>query len=155
MMQEVPLKQLAINPAFFHDIKDDREELLFIEGRIKYLLGNAQLFSENRKEFCELTELLCDQLALHFALEEAYGYFDEAVEVAPRLHHKALQLRSEHADLFQAAQQLCEIAYRVPAVDDETLSEQGRELIWSLDRHESSEMDLIQSAMNDDMGGGD
>jgi len=32
---------------------------------------------------------LRDQLALHFALEEAYGYFDEPLHVAPQLAEKA------------------------------------------------------------------
>lgn len=153
--RQLGTRQLAINPAFFQDIKEDREELLFIEGRMKYLLGNSALFGENLKEFCELTELFRDQLALHFALEEAYGYFEEALEVAPRLHRKSKTLRAQHADLFERAQGLCEEAYRKPPLENEALAERARELVRSFDEHESAEMELIQSALNEDVGCGD
>ena len=37
---------------------------------------------------------------MHFALEDAYGYFEDAVAEAPRLSDMAEQLHSEHDGLF-------------------------------------------------------
>ena len=148
-------KKLAINAAFFNDIKEDREELMFIERRMKYLLANSQLFYDSLAEFRDLTETFRDQLALHFALEEAYGYFEEALEVAPRLHQRSLHLRSQHAELYTAAQQLSDAAYRDPPLEPDRLAARARELLAMLDTHEADEMELIQGALNQDMGGGD
>ena len=50
---------------------------------------------------------LQDQLALHFALEEAYGYFDDPIWVAPHISDLAESLRAEHVALYS---ELCDLA---------------------------------------------
>ncbi len=148
-------KKLAINPAFFQEIKEDREELLFIERRMKYLLGNQELFRESLSEFKELTEVFRDQLALHFVLEEAYGYFEEAIEVEPRLHQQADKLKRQHTELYNSAQQLCDAVYQEPSLEPDALRQRALDLVASLDEHEAAETSLIQSALYEDVGGGD
>lgn len=154
-MSETSVKQLAINPAFFQDIKEDREELHFIEQRIKYLISAPELFAGSQPEFRELTEIFRDQLAFHFALEEAYGYFEEAIEVAPRLHKQALQLREQHSELYEMSQELADAAAREPPLETEALADRARTMMTRLDAHESAELSLIQGALNVDEGGGD
>jgi hypothetical protein len=103
---------------------------------------------------------LRDQLALHFALEEAYGYFDDPVFVDPRLSDQAEQLREEHRHLYTKICELVDYA--------EQLHYRGEWASWltrvslgfhafhdQLLSHESKEQDLILAAYDDDIGVGD
>ena len=53
---------------------------------------------------------LRDQLAMHFALEEAYGYFHNPVEVEATLAETARRLRAEHSPLYLRCSQLADHA---------------------------------------------
>ncbi|CAN0480488.1 unnamed protein product, partial [Hapterophycus canaliculatus] len=61
-------------------------------------------------ELIQLFADLRDQLALHFGLEEAYGYFDLAIDSDAELSICANTLRSQHAGLFEEARHLAEAA---------------------------------------------
>ena len=101
---------------------------------------------------------LRDQLAIHFALEEAYGYFDEAVDIAPQLSAKAENLRGDHRLLFQQICELAEEITEVPVENDENSSRfiQGLgRFKHSFERHEEAELKLILESLDDDLGVGD
>ena len=95
---------------------------------------------------------LRDQLALHFALEEAYGYFEDAVAVEPLLSRRTESLRAEHGQLFLDLCQLEDQAERwlyheaaanlLPRVAAGFRSFHDR-----LVDHESRENDLILEAL--------
>ena len=92
------------NVAFLQEIKEDNQ-------RLRDLLRDAaQILSLPRHvrklDLVKLLRELCDQLAMHFALENALGYLDDALEIAPRLSRRAKALRNEHDALFA---DFCEI----------------------------------------------
>lgn len=156
-----PVKQgtLTINAAFLSEIKEVHQELwdLLADLRKRHeRLGDA---AETRQLIDDLAQLR-DLLALHFSLEEAYGYFDDPVAVAPRLSEAAHQLRDEHIDLYVQSCQLVDMA--------ESLWQDGRRsslylrvldefenFDHQLQRHEEDERALITSAYCDDIGVGD
>ena len=97
---------------------------------------------------------------MHFALEDAYGYFDDAIAEAPRLSEQAEVLRRQHDDLFlqicelvEAAEQLLygERAERGRA----TLAVSYRDFHTAFHVHESRENELILEAFDSDIGVGD
>ena len=47
---------------------------------------------------------------MHFTLEEAYGYFDEAIDVAPHIADNAELLRDQHPILYREITELAELA---------------------------------------------
>ena len=108
----------------------------------------------------ELLGRLRDQLATHFALEEFFGYFNDAVNVAPRLSVQADILRSQHVALFSEicdlvddAESLLYQESRIIGVDD--VAQRYQLFNKHLRSHETCENELILNALNDDMGGGD
>ena len=152
---------VTVNAAFLREIKDDNQRLkeLFAELRAVLAFRNAQR-SLSRHELLERLEDLRDQLATHFALEEAFGYFDEPLVAAPRLAAKAEELRRQHADLFVQFCRLVDdaqdayqrephpkafhfVGYRFEQFDD------------AFQAHEQAENELILEAFNADIGVGD
>ena len=114
-------------------------------------------------EYDRLVELftkLRDQLAMHFSLEEAYGYFEDAISVAPHLSKRAEALRAQHFELYS---QLCSLVERAEQllyheaakVALAGLAEDFRRFSAGLQQHESCESELILHAFNDDLGAGD
>ena len=148
-------KKLSINPIFFQEVKEDREGLGLILSRMKELTGNAERLVDNQPEFVELLGNLRDQLAFHFALEEAYGYFEEALDVAPRLHRESQRLLSQHAELYDLAQKLADAADERPLLNVEALAKKVEDLVFKFENHEAAEVTLILSALQDDIGDGD
>jgi hypothetical protein len=99
-------------------------------------------------------------LALHFALEEAYGYFEDPVFVAPRLSERAATLRKDHRRLYLQISDLVDqverLVYRgrLPAA---WFRVQGRfeQFYEQLQTHEARENELILQAYDEDIGVGD
>ena len=92
-------KTITINAAFLQEIKEDNQDLRLHLNKTRQLLGGERSSIQPR-ELVETLAELRDQFALHFVLEEAYGYFEDAVEGAPWLHRRAEALRAEHRELF-------------------------------------------------------
>jgi uncharacterized coiled-coil DUF342 family protein len=140
------------------DIKDDNRDLKILLDRIKLLGQHQQTATNHWPELIELFADLRDQLALHFSLEEAYGYFDEALITAPQLSTTAETLRGQHSDLFERIRRLADRATEV-SVDS---SEQVSRFLEKFDRfrkdfetHEEDELTLILDSIDDDIGVGD
>ena len=93
---EVKLATLGINAAFLREIKDDHRELRRLLDETVNLLSRASRARMPTQRIMSLLESLRDQFALHFSLEEAFGYFEDAISVAPRLSTRADRLRGEH-----------------------------------------------------------
>ncbi len=153
-------RTVSINPAFLQEIKDDHHEL-------RQLLHHAAAAVNRpvwmRLEFSQLVELLIklrDQLAMHFSLEEAYGYFEDAITEAPHLSRRAEQLRAQHFELFSEICTLVEQAeqhlYHEPAATAlARLADGFRQFSSALQTHEANECQLIVEAHNNDLGAGD
>jgi len=98
-------RTISINPAFLHEIKADNREL---HG----LLLQIRLARATRLSRCAWRRLvglfgrLRDNLAMYFAVEETFGYFDDPLCVEPCLSRRVESVRAEHPPLYTA---LCHI----------------------------------------------
>ena len=158
MQNEAKKRGLAVNAAFLKDIKDDNHDLKVLLDKITPLSQHLQTATNHWSEVVALVADLCDQLALHFSLEEAYGYFDDAVGSAPQLSVKAEDLRGQHAKLFERIRDLADRSIEVSADSSEQIERFLREFKSfreAFELHEEEELKLILDAMDDDIGVGD
>ena len=150
-------RRLSVNAAFMKDIKDDNRELKRLLDEIQPLMEHPEKAANHWQEIIALVSDLRDQLAFHFSLEEAYGYFDEAIETEPQLSVQAESLRSEHGVLFN---QICKLVESCADLDVEDHDKIGKSLDTfrafelKFQRHEEAELKLILAAMDDDLGVG-
>jgi hypothetical protein len=150
---------VTVNAAFLQEIKEVNQELWQLLSDLRHRCQRPIAPAQSRVLIDRLCQLR-DQLALHFALEEAYGYFDDPVDVAPRLSHRADRLRGEHKGLYL---DLCELVEKAERM---FYDEQHAGLaLWmgpdflafdeKLRGHEERENELIYEAYDSDIGGGD
>ncbi|TWU18478.1 hemerythrin domain-containing protein [Allorhodopirellula heiligendammensis] len=163
-----PSRRLTVNAAFLKDIKDDNRDLKILIDRMRLLTQSREAAANHWPELLTLFSDLRDQLALHFGLEEAYGYFDEAIGTEAELSITADTLRSQHAVLFEEARHLAEAAADAHTGDTpiegttpEVTTAQERilhrfdEFLVQFHDHEEAELKLILDALDEDIGVGD
>ena len=151
---------LTVNAAFFQEIKEDNREFQDCFAATCLRVRDLSTGQVSIRNTVDLLERLRDQLAMHFALEEAYGYFDSAVDVAPHLSEEAEQLRAEHGTLYLALCEVVEIAVRRsyherPSLSVGSFVERFRQFREDYLEHEPRENELILAAFDDDIGVGD
>jgi hypothetical protein len=149
---------VTVNAAFLQEIKEVNADLWALLAELRHRCQRPIAPGQCR-QLVDRICLLRDQLAMHFALEEAYGYFEEPVEVAPQLGRLAGQLRSEHRELYLDFSDLIERAERMYYDEQHAalalwIGSQFLELDQRLRRHEERENELILDAY-DDLGVGD
>lgn len=147
--------KFTVNAAFFREIKEDHQQLQCLFAKIHQMLAVRPALANHWKEFVALLADLRDQLAFHFALEEAYGYFEDAIERAPRFHDTAGRLRDQHSDLYLMAQQVADTAAALQPAEADQLAEQFIAFDTAFKSHESAELRLILDAIQQDVGVGD
>ena len=153
----VTTRRLAVNAAFLKEIKDDNLQLKLLLDQIASLTGHHQTAINHWPELIRLFDGLLDQLALHFALEEAYGYFDDAVGTEPQLSIVAEGLRSEHAKLYETIRHIADRTKEISGDKEEEVTRllnRFASFRESFQKHEEAEFDLILRAL-DDIGVGD
>lgn len=158
MSSPQPTPNVTINAAFLQEIKADHQQLKELLERLRTLAAEPQALPNHVREFVDLLDQLRDQLAFHFTLEEAYGYFEDALETAPELCAQAFMLRSQHAELFVLARDLADVAAQQASESSANftqLAEQFFDFDKALKAHESAELNLILIALEDDIGVGD
>jgi hypothetical protein len=153
-------RTVSINPAFLQEIKDDHHELRQLMHHTRAMLDHSGPAEIEYSRLFEMFGKLRDQLAMHFALEEAFGYFEDAISVAPHLSRRAESLRSEHRRLFaelcrmvESSEQL--LYHETPDTGLSRLSVEYHRFSTLFQEHELQECDLILEAFNDDIGTGD
>jgi len=160
-MATVSSRTVAINAAFLQEIKADNTALRVLLDSIRRLVGQTWTKQAQANRFTLLLGELRDQLAMHFALEEAFGYFEDAVAQAPRLCERAQILRDQHGELFMELCELVEEAEEAafsytPAYRwSHRLIVAFRRFEHRLRDHEHGENELILTAFDDDLGVGD
>lgn len=150
---------VTVNAAFLQEIKEVNAELWTLLAELRHKCQRPIAPGQCRL----LLDKLCqfrDQLALHFSLEEAYGYFEDPIEVAPQLSRAAEQLRGEHRGLYLDFCDLVERAERMFYDGEHAalalwIGPQFLELDQRLRRHEERENELICDAYDGDIGVGD
>jgi hypothetical protein len=151
---------VSVNPVFLQEIKEDHHELRQLIHHVGAMLNRPDWMQLEYGRLVELFTKLRDQLAMHFSLEEAYGYFEDAISVAPHLSRRAERLRAQHVQLFS---ELCGLAERserllygeARAADMRGLADGFHHFSASLQQHELSESELIVASLNEDIGSGD
>jgi len=151
-------RTITVNAAFLQEIKDDNLELRAIFERAGEAFELPVAAVSSYKEIVEILATLRDQLAIHFALEESFGYVDDAIEVAPRLSDRAAYLRAEHQTLYihicDVVENAERLLYHEPAAPN--VSRIAREYAafrHEFEVHEQAENELIFAAFDDDIGG--
>ena len=147
-------RQLTVNAAFLREIKEDNLVLKSMWDRLTGLVVHTATAMNHWPELIVLLGDLRDQLAVHFSLEEAYGYFDEAVDIAPQLSIRAESLRAQHAALFK---EICDLSDRIVEVrhEEESVTRFLNSLTrfrHDFERHEELELKLILESLDDDLG---
>jgi hypothetical protein len=151
---------VTVNAAFLQEIKEDNRELAQLLTKAEAECQSATNSPSSAATIDHRLVQVRDQLAFHFALEEAYGYFENAVDAAPRLSGRATALRAQHEALFV---EICEIA---DEAEEMRLGRNGRRRVRTvahrflrfchrLRQHETEETELILQALDDDIGVGD
>ncbi|GIW96998.1 MAG: hypothetical protein KatS3mg111_0331 [Pirellulaceae bacterium] len=157
-MTQPSQKRFTVNAAFFQEIKEDHQQLNDILEHLRNLVANKPALGNHLDELVKWTAALRDQLAFHFALEEAYGYFEDAIGMAPWIHDKAGALRDQHTELFTQCQELADLAEDYFQRNEEDASEVGdrfEQFDRAFSEHESAEINLILTAMTQDVGAAD
>jgi hypothetical protein len=156
----VATSTVTVNAAFLQEIKEVNQELYQLLDRGQRICLLPEPSAGTGRDLTDLLAELRDQLALHFALEEAYGYFEDPVFVAPRLSELAGELRAQHRELYLEMADLVDLVDRLSyrgrlagqwsRVGERFLRFHGR-----LQAHEGRENELILQAYDDDLGVGD
>ena len=160
---------ITINVAFLQEIKSDfgfRDLLNDVYHQLKPGSTRGAVDDESGEKVtprvaAEMLSDLRDGLETYFALEEFYGYFQQAEVLNPCVSQKAFSLQSEHETLFLKLNQIVEIAQQIvyhEAGPETTLDQVAEELdsfCVELAEHEQAEMDLMMRLCNEDFGVGD
>lgn len=151
---------VTINAAFLQEIKEVNEDLWKLLDEVKRICRDTQSVQAQARHVVDLLAELRDQLAMHFALEEAYGYFDDPVLVAPRLSECARALRDEHQILYTLVRDLADEVdelYRAGKLSQKAsrVVERFREYYDRFQEHENRENEMILDAYDSDIGVGD
>ena len=160
MATVIETRTVTVNAAFLQEIKEVNQDLWRLLGDVRRMCHNPTGIHTSPRRFLGLAEQLRDHLAMHFALEEAYGYFDDPVSVAPRLCEQAERLRAEHATLYnmvvrvgESAEDLVSAVRRDDAVRG--VVRNFHDFDAAFKRHEVQENELILQEYHDDIGVGD
>ena len=150
---------VTVNPAFLQEIKEGNHELWRSLADLRHRCSCPITTGMCRHLVNSLSEFR-DQLTMHFALEEAFGYFDEPLHVEPQLSEKAGRLRSEHQELYSEISDLVGQAERMfyagqTAALAHSFGPHFLEFDARLRYHEEQENELVWEAFNRDIGGGE
>jgi Hemerythrin HHE cation binding domain len=151
---------VSINPAFLQEIKDDHHELRQLMHHASAMFSRPEWMRTERDRLVQLLTKLRDQLAMHFSLEEAYGYFEDAVSAAPHLSRRAEALRAQHFTLYSDFCRLVDEAearlyHESAPAPPAQLAGEYRGFLATFHEHEARESELIVEAFQEDLGTGD
>lgn len=151
-------RTITVNAAFLKELKEDNHELWHLLHETWWSCQGSWLLHVSGKRTFALLSQLRDRLAMHFSLEETYGYFEDAVSPAPRLSQQAERLRNEHKELLAHIQTIAEGAEHLAtgnghAPSRRALAAHFSDFYHALERHEAAEANLIVDAL--EAGAGD
>jgi hemerythrin-like domain-containing protein len=151
---------LTVNAAFLREIKEDNTQLQGMLQTLAYELRRSRTDLISPQWLRERLGELHDQLAIHFSLEETFGYFEDAVSVAPRLSIKADQLQAEHGALSCLVSEMAECVEQLLHRESSqfTIDDVAEDFLRFYQRfrdHENEENKLIMQAFGEDIGVGD
>ena len=150
---------VTINVAFLKDIKEDNVQFKEVLSRTAIELSDNK--STDPRAVVDVLLGLQDELETHFALEEFFGYFQNARLTNPSLGCEAESVRGEHQKLFLQLNQIVDLAEQVlyrESPHDSTMNlviKQFDEFLNALESHEACETELMMRLCNEEIGVGD
>jgi hypothetical protein len=143
----------AVSAAVFQEIDTEHRELDGLYAQIRVSLNDGLARPGVIRKW--LTELSL-KLSSHFEREEAEGYFDEIVELAPRLSSAAEALQREHSELLNRLDRLHELLSPPDngLANLELIRQEFEAFLCDCDQHENCETALVQEAYLIDIGMG-
>ena len=146
---------IAVNRAFLQEIKDEHVQLRDLIQLNRERIPNAQ----NASMVLEWLQEMLDQVECYFALEEFYGYFQQAATLNPPVSKAANQLHTEHGELFVQLMALInrieERVYQERECPLDEICAGFLEFADQFNRHEQREMELMMKLCNEEFGVGD
>ena len=147
---------LAVNAAFLQEIKDDNRFLDELLLATRDALAEVDPKRFNVRASVELLRRLRDRLAMHFSLEEAFGYFDGALEFPAHLSLQADICRQQHESLYLDVCDVVEIAEKLLYHESARSQERLIQNICTafghfyrrLLQHDTEEDDLISASLS-------
>ena len=152
---------VTINVAFLMEIKSDFGFRELLNETHRQLQPTSPTQKVPARRAADWLSDLRDELETYFALEEFYGYFDDAATHNPRVGVDACKLRSEHEALYLELSDLVECAQQIvyrecgPELTVASLTEKFDLFCQHLADHEQAEMELMMQLCNEDIGVGD
>lgn len=143
--------------AYIEGVRADHQELRNLVRGIERQLNAAEAAGWAKNE-AQVVLTAIDELGRHlrehFAEEEAGGYMEEALALAPRFGPQAERLLKEHPTMLQQVGRLVELARCCceQAQQGPELSRLAREFFATLRAHDAAENQIIQEAFNTDLG---
>ena len=148
---------ITINVAFLQEIKQENFPLRQLIDSVAAALANRSRLSP--QAVMELFYRVREELETYFALEEFYGYFNQAPISNPAVSHCAVTLMAEHEQLFLRLNDVIElveqIVYRETNVTLAHVESQFNQFRSDLALHEQCEMELMLRLCNEEIGVGD
>lgn len=145
---------LAVNAAFLQEIKQDNQFLDELLHATHNALAAIDYSKFNARASVELLRRLRDRLAMHFSLEEAFGYFENALEFPPELSVLAEACRRQHETLYLDVCAVVELAESLlyqppeePIPHIRHIAAEYDKFYTRIQRHDADENDLIWAAM--------
>ena len=143
------------NPFYVQAVSEHRELHAAVD-RIRRLL-DAPLDDATRERAVDARHsllVLRDQLARHFAQEEAGGYLEEAIVRLPQIAPQAKVLQRQHRDFLDRANAMLADAETGDSAANALLKLKADYVAFAkrLEAHEAAENVLLQRAFNEDLG---
>ena len=152
---------LTINVAFLQEIKEDIRLQDLIEQTRQHFLTAESTVRNRPIETARVLNDLRDELETYFALEEFYGYFQNAEVANPSVSHQADLLKNEHEVLFLELNELIDSVEQIiyhensPDLTFDQIVNDFDHFVTALNHHEHKEMELVMRLFNEEIGVGD
>jgi len=147
-------RTLAVNSAFMQEIKDGNPNLTKAIHQLQRACSSEEDLSQLSRRLTKALNALRVELALQFALEEAYGYIEVSDSLLEDLSVAAHNTKAEHNVLYGGISELVEAAeelqYRGVEAEDELrgLIDKTCRFSRQLRDHEQAENDLIDQSFD-------
>ncbi|WP_372721575.1 hypothetical protein [Novipirellula sp.] len=146
-------KTLVVNSAFLQEIKESHPEFWHTLHHVRQVCEDMDEPSHVTRTLVRLLNDLRDQMALQFALEEAYGYIEVAPEYRSSKVNAAEKAMAQHCSLYLQLSELIEKAeelqYRgASAACVQELVDQTQAFDEKLREHEQAENGLIKDSLS-------
>jgi len=139
--------QLDINERIRHE----HEHLRDVLGVVNRILAAHQ---SSVDDVVEQFMALREELEMHFHSEEAEGFFEQVIDLAPQLMRHTTKLCQDHVRMLSEIGELVMQASHGDGSDDwwNVMEATFRDFSRALIQHEHRENELLQQAFDEDIG---